>query len=126
MKVIAKNGSILSFPDNFLFGVSSSAYQIEGGSNLDGKGPSIWDEFIRLNPEKIVDLQNGDTGANSYEYYLDDIEAVKSLNVNNTYFHSYFQLIRAFNYLGQFLSIFNIMVSSSTKWPHNTSEYQRN
>ncbi|XP_031639720.1 myrosinase 1-like, partial [Contarinia nasturtii] len=80
--VVAKNGSSQHFPENFLFGVSSSAYQIEGGWDSDGKGPSIWDEFTHLHPEKIVDRQNGDVGANSYEYYLDDVEAVKSLNMN--------------------------------------------
>lgn len=65
-----------------MFGVSSSAYQIEGGWNADGKGPNTWDQFTHVHPEKIVDRQNGDIGANSYKYYLDDIAAVKNLNVN--------------------------------------------
>lgn len=76
-----KNGSFNRFPENFLFGASSAAYQIEGAWNIDGKGPSIWDDFTHSHPEKIVDHQNGDVGANSYEYYMDDIEAVKNLNV---------------------------------------------
>lgn len=69
------------FPDEFLFGVASAAYQIEGAWNVDGKGPSIWDEYTHTHPEKIKDLQNGDIGPNSYEYFLDDIMAVKNLGV---------------------------------------------
>lgn len=84
-RLIALSIAILasrSFPKDFKFGVSSAAYQIEGAWNLDGKGPSIWDEFCHSNPEKIADGQNGDVSANSYEFFLDDIEAVKNLNVN--------------------------------------------
>lgn len=66
-----------------MFGVSSAAYQIEGGWNADGKGPSIWDEFTHSHPEKIKDGQNGDIAANSYEHYLDDVEALKNLNVSS-------------------------------------------
>lgn len=69
------------FPDDFLFGAGTSAYQVEGAWNVDGKGPSNWDEFTHSHPEKIRDHQNGDVSANSYEYYLDDIAAVKNLNV---------------------------------------------
>lgn len=79
--VAASNVSAQSFPQDFLFGVASAAYQIEGAWNIDGKGASIWDEFTHSYPEKIVDRQNGDTASNSYEYFLDDIEAVKHLNV---------------------------------------------
>lgn len=70
------------FPDDFSFGVSTAAYQIEGGWNADGKGPSIWDEFTHSNPDKIEDGQNGDITSNSYEYFLDDIKAIKQMNVS--------------------------------------------
>lgn len=69
------------FPDDFLFGASTAAFQIEGAWNVDGKGPSIWDEFTHSHPEKIIDHQNADIGPNSYQYYMDDIDAVKNLNV---------------------------------------------
>lgn len=70
------------FPDDFLFGVSSASYQIEGAWNVDGKGPSIWDEFTHKHPERILDGQNADVGPNSYEFYLDDLAALKNLNVS--------------------------------------------
>lgn len=85
--VSRNNDSERRFPDDFLFGVASAAYQIEGGWNADGKGPNIWDEFTHTQPERIVDRSNGDVGPNSYEYFADDIAAVKSLGVK-FYSHS--------------------------------------
>lgn len=70
------------FPEDFLFGVSTAAYQIEGGWNADGKGPSIWDKFTHDYPERIVDRQNADVGPDSYHFYEDDIKAVKSIGVS--------------------------------------------
>lgn len=79
--VFQTNDSNQIFPETFMFGVSSAAYQIEGAWNVEGKGPSIWDEFTHSHSEKIANHQNGDNAANSYEFYLDDVEAVKNLNV---------------------------------------------
>ncbi|KAK8676288.1 hypothetical protein V6N13_034339 [Hibiscus sabdariffa] len=39
------------FPDDFLFGASTSAAQIEGSTKSGGKGPSAWDQFIREFPD---------------------------------------------------------------------------
>ncbi|XP_055305125.1 myrosinase 1-like [Sitodiplosis mosellana] len=77
-----QNASDRFFPGDFLFGASTAAYQIEGAWNLDGKGPNIWDEFTHSHPEKIVDHENADVTTNSYEFYLDDVEAVKNLSMN--------------------------------------------
>lgn len=36
-----------SFPKGFVFGTATSAYQVEGMANKDGRGPSIWDAFVK-------------------------------------------------------------------------------
>lgn len=36
-----------SFPKGFVFGTATSAYQVEGMAHKDGRGPSIWDEFVK-------------------------------------------------------------------------------
>lgn len=73
---------IRSFSSGFEFGAATSAYQVEGGWNADGKGRSIWDELVHSQPGIVSDRSNGDVAANSYEFYEDDIRAVKELGVS--------------------------------------------
>ncbi len=66
--------------DDFVWGVSTAAYQIEGGYNADGKGLSIWDEFVKIKGK----IKNGDTGnvaCNFYDLYENDIELLKLLKI---------------------------------------------
>ncbi|XP_070577056.1 lactase/phlorizin hydrolase-like [Ptychodera flava] len=67
-----------SFPENFIWGSATSAYQIEGGWDADGKGPSIWDTFSH---EKMD--HNGDVACDSYNKYQDDVDMLKSLGVSH-------------------------------------------
>ncbi len=71
---------IFSFPDNFIWGVATSAYQIEGAWNEDGKGVSIWDKFCRI-PGKIVGGATGDVAADHYHRWLEDIKLIVQLGV---------------------------------------------
>ncbi|GJQ82676.1 hypothetical protein Trydic_g19691 [Trypoxylus dichotomus] len=71
-----------SFPQNFLFGTTSSAYQIEGSWNADGKFPNIWDAATHDNPDKISDKSNADVACDSYKRYKLDVEALKNLNID--------------------------------------------
>jgi beta-glucosidase len=68
------------FPDNFLWGVATSAYQIEGAWNEEGKGESIWDRFSHT-PGKINDGSTGDVACDHYHLWPEDIALMKSLNI---------------------------------------------
>ncbi len=60
------------FPENFLWGAASAAYQVEGAWNEDGKGLSVWDEFTRI-PGKTFQGSNGDIAVDHYHRYKEDI-----------------------------------------------------
>ncbi|KAJ7981703.1 Beta-glucosidase [Quillaja saponaria] len=69
------------FPNGFLFGTSTSAYQVEGAYLEDGKGLSNWDVFSHI-PGKNVNNENGDVAVDHYHRYLEDINLMHSLGVN--------------------------------------------
>ncbi|NXG61013.1 LPH hydrolase, partial [Hemiprocne comata] len=74
-----------TFPEDFTWGVSSSAYQIEGGWDADGKGPSIWDNFTHV-PGNIKNNDNGDIACDSYNKVEQDIYLLRALGVKNYHF----------------------------------------
>lgn len=70
-----------SFPPDFIWGVATSAFQIEGASTADGKGRSIWDDFCRV-PGAIVDSSNGDVACDHYNRWQADVDMIASLGVD--------------------------------------------
>ena len=70
-----------TFPDNFVWGVATSAFQIEGAAAADGKGPSIWDSFCRQ-PGVIADHSNGDVACDHYNRWSEDLDMIAGLGVN--------------------------------------------
>ena len=70
----------LTFPKNFIWGAATSAYQIEGAWNADGKGLSIWDTFSHK-PGKIVNNENGDVTVDHYHRYKDDVKLMANLGL---------------------------------------------
>jgi beta-glucosidase len=69
------------FPDDFVWGVATSAFQIEGAPLLDGKGPSIWDSFCRQ-PGVIADNSNGDIACEHYARWASDLDMIADLGVD--------------------------------------------
>nr|BAF94233.1 Lct [Rattus norvegicus] len=72
-----------TFRDDFLWGVSSSAYQIEGGWNADGKGPSIWDNFTHTPGNGVKDNATGDVACDSYHQLDADLNILRTLKVKS-------------------------------------------
>lgn len=70
-----------SWPKDFVWGVSTSAYQIEGAAAEDGRGPSIWD--VRSHQPGRVD--NGDTGdvaCDHYHLYREDVALMQGIGID--------------------------------------------
>lgn len=68
------------FPDDFVWGVATSAFQIEGAHDADGKGPSIWDSFCRQ-PGVIADGSSGDVACDHYARWEQDLDMIRDLGV---------------------------------------------
>ena len=71
----------LSFPDNFLWGAATSAYQVEGSPLADGAGPSIWHRFTRT-PWLVPSGDNGDVACDHYRRYREDVGLMRELGLN--------------------------------------------
>ncbi|HKD34571.1 MAG TPA: GH1 family beta-glucosidase [Gaiellaceae bacterium] len=66
------------FPEGFYWGVATSAYQIEGAWDEDGKGVSIWDTYAHT-PGNIKDDENGDIANDHYHRYKEDVALMSSI-----------------------------------------------
>lgn len=71
------------FPHDFIFGVSSSAVQIEGSVKSKGRGASAWDHFIHKYPGAIPDRSNMNVAIDSYHRYKEDVMALKELGIKH-------------------------------------------
>lgn len=75
-------GNMVEFGKNFVFGVATSSYQIEGATAEDGRTPSIWDEFCKI-PGKVYKGQNGDVTCDHYHRYKEDVRLMKEIGVDS-------------------------------------------
>jgi beta-glucosidase len=73
--------SAAGFPDGFLWGVATSAYQIEGAVAEDGRGESMWDRFCRT-PGKVHGGATGDVACDHYHRWPEDFDLLAQLGVN--------------------------------------------
>ena len=69
------------FPADFLWGTSTSAYQIEGSPSADGAGPSIWHRFSHTPGKTFLD-QTGDVACDHYRRYKEDVALMSELGTN--------------------------------------------
>lgn len=69
------------FPDGFVWGVSTSAFQIEGATRAGGRGVSVWDTFCAT-PDKIRNGDNADTACDHYHRFPEDIALMSELGVH--------------------------------------------
>jgi beta-glucosidase len=71
----------LRLPPEFIFGVATSAFQIEGAAQEGGRGESIWDRFCRQ-PGAIADGSNGDVACDHLHHLDEDLDLIAALGVD--------------------------------------------
>ena len=69
------------YDPDFLFGVATASYQIEGATNVDDRCPSIWDTFC-AKPGAVYKQHNGDIACDHYHLYQDDLNLIADLGVD--------------------------------------------
>ena len=70
----------MSFPEGFLWGAATAAYQIEGAANEDGRGPSIWDTFSHT-PGKVLHGDTGDIACDHYHRLEEDLDLMARIGI---------------------------------------------
>ena len=70
----------LEFPKEFLWGASTSDFQIEGAARQYGKGETIWDRYCK-EPGRILNDDNADTSCDHYHRYAEDVEIMKEIGL---------------------------------------------
>ena len=90
------------FPTDFWWGSASSATQMEGAYNVDGKEKNIWDYWYEISPEKFHNNIGPKDTSNFYYKYKEDIALMKELGHNSFRFSiSWSRLIKADNSINQ-------------------------
>lgn len=72
----------LRFPDDFIWGAATSAYQVEGAAATDGRGPSVWDTFCNT-PGKVRNGDTGDVAADHYHRWESDLDLMVELGIKS-------------------------------------------
>ncbi len=70
------------FPPEFLWGSATSAYQIEGAAQADGRKPSVWDSFSAL-PGRVLNRDTGAIANDHYHRYEQDVQWMAQLGIRH-------------------------------------------
>lgn len=70
------------FPQDFLWGVATAAFQIEGATREDGRGPSIWDTFCAT-PGRVENGDTGEVACDHYHRWESDLDLIGSLGIRS-------------------------------------------
>ncbi|ALG09977.1 GH1 family beta-glucosidase [Kibdelosporangium phytohabitans] len=70
----------MTFPDGFVWGAATAAYQVEGAGTADGRVPSIWDAFCRV-PGAVTGGDTGDVAADHYRLMEQDVRMMARLGL---------------------------------------------
>ncbi|MBO3750235.1 beta-glucosidase [Streptosporangiaceae bacterium NEAU-GS5] len=73
-------GRTMTFPDGFVWGAATAAYQIEGGVDDGGRGASVWDTFAHT-PGNVANGHTGDVACDHYHRYREDVRLMKRLGL---------------------------------------------
>lgn len=71
----------LIFPQGFVFGTATAAYQIEGAASKDGRGQSVWDKFSHTKG-KTLHGDNGDEACDHYHRFKEDVAIMAEMGVD--------------------------------------------
>jgi beta-glucosidase len=71
----------MAFPQEFVWGAATAAFQIEGATDADGRGESIWDRFCRT-PGKVANGDTGDEACDHYHRWPQDLERMSNLGLH--------------------------------------------
>jgi beta-glucosidase len=82
-----------AFPDDFLFGAATAAFQIEGAAHEDGRRDSIWDAFCRV-PGAVINGDHGDIACDHYHRYRDDVALMKDMGLQTYRFSTSWSRVR--------------------------------
>ncbi len=81
-RTTSPSSSPVSFPEGFVLGAATAAYQIEGATSADGRTDSIWDAFCRV-PGAVLGGDDGAVADDHYHRYRDDVALMKRLNLDS-------------------------------------------
>ncbi|MFI6320043.1 GH1 family beta-glucosidase [Nonomuraea sp. NPDC050556] len=79
MTTMETRGTVV-FPEGFVWGAATAAYQIEGAVREDGRGTSIWDTFSAT-PGKVANGDTGEIACDHYHRYRDDVALMRELGL---------------------------------------------